>query len=469
MNQFDSHNHLDHQNSGGTEPHREQHNTLSRTLISNLSSSTSSSTTSLLSESSLDNEWHFLLNKRDHSVSCSDLPKARIFQDDALRDLDIGLNDSALSVHHHQQKLQHLSHSGHQKKVPELGLRKSPIYRCQSKSVEGLLQSISQEHRPRADRGPYPKELSQLYKTTSLGQSFAVNDKAAASINMARPKRAVSSIQLPSKGILKNKDEDQKHRKFRKAKSMEALSTKGQSTSPQKQSSVGVLRENFVKKKLEFSAFLDEITRQVISPSRLSSFRINPSTTPSSYKFGQEDRRQSAKASTQEAVHVQNAFRQHSDQPVKSTNEKEKTDSNKHGYKCQIWSFSGVPHQHQHQTGQQSIPQSCKATSHKQYHEKYSQFSNESSSTCWKSIFQEKPYQAKDKLGNSSGHGICREPNTEHKVPSLSEKKSPTVTAPNLENINKHKYMGNRRHSKQSHRVSLKNVNEIIFYNTVYE
>lgn len=405
-------------------------------------------------------------------MSCSDLPKARIFQDEALEDIDIDLNDSALSVHHHQQK-QHLSHSGQQQKVPELGLRKSPIYRCQSKSVEGLLQSISQEYSPRADRGPYSKELSQLYKTTSLGQSFAVNDKAAASINMARPKRAVSSIQLPSKGILKNKDEEQKHRKFRKAKSMEALSTKGQSTCPQKQSSVGVLRENFVKKKLEFSAFLDEITRQVISPSRLSSFRINPSTTPTSYKFGQEDRRQSAKASTQEAVHVQKAFRQHSVQPVKSTNEKEKTDSNKHGYKGQIWSFSDVPHQHQHQPGhknQHSMPQSCRATSHKQYHEKYRQFSNESSSTCSKYMFQEKPYEAKDKLCNSSGHGICREPNTEHKVPSLSEKKSPTVTAPNLENINNHKYMGNRRHSKQSHRVSLKNVNvNIIFYNTVYE
>ncbi|XP_026773866.3 uncharacterized protein si:ch211-276i12.4 [Pangasianodon hypophthalmus] len=466
FHQYDSQNHPDHhQNFGGTEPHKEQLNTVSRALISSLSSSSSSSSASLLSESSLDSEWHFLLNRPQHSVSCSNLLEARTFQDEASGNVDFDLSVSALSVQHHQQKQQHFGHSGQQQQVSELGLRKSPLYRCQSKSVEGLMQSVSQECSPREHKRPHPLELSQLYKTTSLGQNFAVKDKAAATVNMARPKRAVSSIQLPSKGILKNKDEGQKHGNFRKAKSMEALSTKGQGTSPRKQSSVEVLRDNFVKEKLEFSAFLDEITRQVISPSRLSSFRINPSTTPASHKLPHEDRRKPAKASNQERVHVQKSSKQHIVQPVKSDSEKGRTDSNKHGHKCQTGSSLGAPHQHQHQRSQEkqhSTPESYRATSHKQHHGKYSQLLSEGTSTSSESILQEKHYQAKSKWGYNDGYGIHRKVNTEHKVSSLPAglgmefaKKSSTVTAPNLENINKHKYMGYRRHSKQSHRDSV--------------
>lgn len=462
FHQYDSQNHPDHhQNFGGTGPHKGQHNTLSMALTSSLSFSSSSSSASLVSESSLDSEWHFLLNKPQHSVSCSNLPEAKIFQDEAL-----GNMDSTFSVHHQQQKQHNFGHSGQQQQVSELGLRKSPLYRCQSKSVEGLLQSVSQECRPRAHGKLHPLELSQLYKTNSLGQNLAVKNKATATVNMARPKRAVSFIQLPNKGILKHKEEGQRHGNFRKAKSMEALSNKRQSTGPHKQSSVGVLRNNFVKEKLEFSAFLDEITRQVISPSRLSSYRSNLSTIPTSHKLSHEDRRQHAKASNKEAAHVQKLSKQHGVQPVKSDKEKERTDSNKHSYKCQTGSSSDAPHQYQHQRShekQHSTPEMYRATPHKQHHGKYSQLLNEGTTTSSESILQEKHYQAKGKLGYNGGYGICRELNTEHKVASLPAglgmeftKKSSTVTGSNLENINKHKYMGYRRHSKQSQRVSLK-------------
>ncbi|CAG09758.1 unnamed protein product [Tetraodon nigroviridis] len=89
------------------------------------------------------------------------------------------------------------------------------------------------------------------------------------------PKRAVSSSQLPSKGILKNKEP---HADIRKAKSMEVLSprlSKGQEPSGQKgrgitQTQTEQARANFVQGKVQFSAFLDEITKQVMSPSDLS-------------------------------------------------------------------------------------------------------------------------------------------------------------------------------------------------------
>lgn len=381
--------------------------------------------------------------------------------------MDLDLSDSALSVHHHQQKQKHFGLSGQQQQVSELGLKKSPLYRCQSKSVEGLLQRVSHEHSPRAHNRPHPLGLNQLYKTTSLGQNFDVNDKAAASVNMARPKRAVSSIQLPSKGILKNKDEGQKHRKIRKAKSMETLSIKGQSAGPHMQSSVETLRDNFVKGKLEFSAFLDEITKQVISPSRLNSFRNNASTTPPSHKFPHEDLRQPAKASTQDQV--QKSSKQPSVLPVKSNIEKGRTDSNKQSYKSQTGSFSTVPHQHQHHRSQEKqhpMSDRYRSTLNKKTHAKYSQLLNEDTSNNSESIQQEKHYQAKGKWDCNSGtvERHSGEFDTAHKVSAVPAglgmeftKQSSTVTAHNLENINKHKYMGSRRHSKQLHRVSLKN------------
>ncbi|KAK2838573.1 hypothetical protein Q7C36_013387 [Tachysurus vachellii] len=433
-----SHHHLNQRNSGcsswnsndfpkyGSQNQPDHHQNVVGTACNKgvltegtISSSSSSSTASLFSESSLDSEWHFLLNKHQHSVSCSNLPEARIFQDEASGNIDFDLSDLALNIHHKQQKQQHFGHSGLQQQVSERGLRKSPLFRCQSKIEEGLLQSVNQEHSTKAYGRPHPLDLNHLYKTTSLGQNLAVKDKAAATVNMARPKRAVSSIQLPSKGILKNKDDGQKHGSFRKAKSMEALSTKGQSTNPHMQSSVEALRDNFVKGKTEFSAFLDEITRKVISPSRLSSFRSNPSHTPTS-QLPQEDRTQPAKTSNQEREDLQKTSKQHNVQSMQSNNEKGRTGYNKHGQKQQTGSSSGLPHRHQRQKHQG----------------KYSQL-------------------------------LSEELDIKQNVSSLPAalgmqftKKSPTMISPNLENISKRKFMGYRRHTKQLHRDSVSSMNK---------
>ncbi|XP_046706009.1 uncharacterized protein si:ch211-276i12.4 [Silurus meridionalis] len=461
-------NNTDHpQHTGGTEPHKRQLNTHPTALISSFSSSASSST-SLLSESSLENDWHFQLKKSQHSVSCSNLPEARIFLDDALRNSDFNLSDSTFSVQPYQQKQQYFGHSEKQQQVSELGLGKSPLYRSHSKNVEELLQGVSQECSPVAHGTPDPLEIGQLYKTISLGQNLGVNDKSAATVNMTRPKRAVSSIQIPSKGILKNKDGGPKHGNVRKAKSMEALSSKRQISGPYKQGSVEAFRYNFVKEKIEFSAFLDEITRQVIRPSRLNSFRLNPNPTPPSHKLSHEGQRQPGKASNQEPEHVQKSNKQHSIRTVKSDIKKGRTDLNNYGHKCITGSISGTLDQHQQQRSQakqQSTPENYSATAHKEPHRKYSQLLNEGTSTSSESITQVKHSQAKSEWGNNGGG--CREVNSENNASSLPAglgieftKKSSMVNTPSMENINRHRYMGYRRHSKQSHRDSVSSMDK---------
>ncbi|TSK28112.1 Peripherin-2 [Bagarius yarrelli] len=460
-NNYDSEIRTDfHQNFKDTD-----HNTLSRASVYIHSSTSSSSSASCFSESSLDSEWHLLLNKPQHSVSCSNLPEARIFQDEASMNADFKLSNSECYIHHHQQKQQHFGYFGSQQQVSELGLKKSPLYSCQSKSEEGLLQSITQGCSTRGHGRPHSFERNQLYKTTSLIQTDTVRDKAAATINMAKPQRAVSSIQLPSKGILKNKDKRQKHRIFQKVKSMEALSTREQTTSPHKQSSKEALRKNFVKEKIEFSAFLDEITRQVISPSKLSSFRINPSIAMTSHKLANENRKQSAKAFNQRPVDFQKLPKQQNVQPVKSKNVKERTDSSKQ--KCKSASSSGVPHQHQHRCRQEKqhfTSQNSKTTLHKNHQEKYMQFPNKCNSTSPESILQEKHFHTKGKQDYKDGYDISRGLKTKHKVASLPAgldmgmefpKKTFRVTDPNLENINKDGDPSYRRQSKQSHRDSV--------------
>nr|XP_054593332.1 uncharacterized protein si:ch211-276i12.4 [Nothobranchius furzeri] len=114
-----------------------------------------------------------------------------------------------------------------------------------------------------------------LYKTTSLNRSLAFSEEDIVLGVESGPKRAISSSQLPSKGILKNK---KSRTDIRKVKSMEVLSprvTKGEGQSGQKgkgvtQAEMDRARANFVEGKLQFSAFLNEITKQVLSPSDLS-------------------------------------------------------------------------------------------------------------------------------------------------------------------------------------------------------
>lgn len=123
-----------------------------------------------------------------------------------------------------------------------------------------------------------------LYKTASLNRSLAFSEEDILLGVSRGPKRAVSSSQLPSKGILKNREP---HADIRKAKSMEVLSprvAKGQDPSGQKgkgatQAGIEQARANFVQGKLQFSAFLDEITKQVISPSALTILGVNKDKT----------------------------------------------------------------------------------------------------------------------------------------------------------------------------------------------
>ncbi|MGH0180401.1 UNVERIFIED_CONTAM: hypothetical protein FKN15_003815 [Acipenser sinensis] len=156
------------------------------------------------------------------------------------------------------------------------------IRRGQSKSEERLLGSESEPGR-------------RLFKTVSLERSLAFNDQVLPA--PWTPKKPGSSAQLPSKGILKNGG----HKPgtegvFRKAKSMEVIwdreGSRAQGVRSAGKTGCGEQEEEeeeeeekergtvpvFVQEKLKFSAFLNEITRQVLSPSRLSSLGLKPET-----------------------------------------------------------------------------------------------------------------------------------------------------------------------------------------------
>ncbi|MEQ2178451.1 hypothetical protein GOODEAATRI_014086 [Goodea atripinnis] len=164
--------------------------------------------------------------------------------------------------------------------------RKNDLYdlnRGHSRSEEGLLKCNE------SDGGKGRSKVSKinhgsLYKTTSLNRSLAFSEEDIVLGVPRGPKRAVSSSQLPSKGILKNKENNND---IRKAKSMEVLSPRvntgeGQSGQTGKgitQAEIEQARANFVHGKLQFSAFLDEITKQVMSPSQLSIFGVSPNKT----------------------------------------------------------------------------------------------------------------------------------------------------------------------------------------------
>ncbi|XP_076877480.1 uncharacterized protein LOC143526760 isoform X2 [Brachyhypopomus gauderio] len=147
---------------------------------------------------------------------------------------------------------------------------------------------------------------------------------------MVGPKRAVSSIQLPSKDIWINKDDEHKQGNLRKAKSLEVLSPGPQSSGPCEQSTLQVVMESLVKEKMEFSAFLDEITRQVISPSTLSSFGVETTTMRVALRVPREDRKQHAKTDTQQQECVRVAAEQQSSVSVSMQRRKMATES-KHG------------------------------------------------------------------------------------------------------------------------------------------
>ncbi|XP_035983331.1 serine/arginine repetitive matrix protein 1 isoform X2 [Fundulus heteroclitus] len=248
--------------------------TLSRASSSSLSSTSSSSSTSWFTETSANDPFYLQHAERpQHSLSCSNISEVRRgFREDD------GSEPIVFATVKHSKKGNVVS-SSHQSRGNDL----YDLNRGHSRSEEGLLQcneSDGGRGRPKAskiDHGP-------LYKTTSLNRSLAFSEENIVLGVPRGPKRAVSSSQLPSKGILKNKENNND---IRKAKSMEVLSPRvktgeGQSGVKGKgitEAEIQRARATFVEGKLQFSAFLDEITKQVMSPSQLSIFGVSPNKT----------------------------------------------------------------------------------------------------------------------------------------------------------------------------------------------
>lgn len=246
--------------------------TISRASSSSLSSSDSSSSfSSWYTEESANDPFSLHHTEQpQHSLSCSNIADIRRgFREDdgsepiVFATITHGKKDSICSETHL---------SSHKKGKGGY----SSLDRCHSRSA-GC--DVGREQ-PKGTKMNY----GTLYKTASLNRNLAFSDEDILLGVSCGPKRAVSTCQLPSKGILKNKAP---HNDIRKAKSMEVLSprvSKGQDSSGQKgkgitQVEIEQARANFVQGKLQFSAFLDEITKQVISPSDLNILGLNKNRT----------------------------------------------------------------------------------------------------------------------------------------------------------------------------------------------
>lgn len=252
--------------------------TLSRASSSSLSSSSSSpsSFSSWYTEATANNTFSLCHTEQpQHSLSCSNIADVRrgFREDDSSEPIVFatvkqGKTGSVFNELH-----------GSSQKRGQHSL--SSLDRGHSRSHEGPLQGNESDLGGSQSRIAH-MNCGSLYKTTSLNRSLAFSDEDILLGVSRGPKRAVSSSQLPSKGILKNKEP---HTDIRKAKSMEVLSprvSKGQDPSGQKgkgntQAEMERARANFVEGKLQFSAFLDEITKQVISPSDLTILGVNNS------------------------------------------------------------------------------------------------------------------------------------------------------------------------------------------------
>lgn len=242
---------------------------LSRASSSSLSSSSSSSSFSSWYTEESGNDPFSLRHAEQpqHSLSCSNISDARRgFREDA------GGTPIVFATLKHSNKDSVCSeiHEG----VQTRGKRGfASLNRGLSRSEEGLLQGNEMDLGEEQSRVQHAHQ-GHLYKAASLNRSLAFSEEDFLLGVSKGPKRAVSSFQLPSKGILKNK---QPHTDIRKAKSMEVLSPrvpKGRGPGGQKgkgsSAQVAQAKANFVQGKLQFSAFLDEITKQVISPSALT-------------------------------------------------------------------------------------------------------------------------------------------------------------------------------------------------------
>ncbi|XP_061899918.1 uncharacterized protein si:ch211-276i12.4 [Entelurus aequoreus] len=251
--------------------------TLSRASSSSLSSSSSNfSSSSWYTEPSANNAFSLRHAERpQHSLSCSNIADVRrVFRED----------DSSKPVvfatvnHGSRSSVACHTHGSSQQKTKAVY---SALDRGHSRSEEGLLEGFEGRDGRKPSQAP---SSGQLYKTSSLTRSLAFTDKDLLLGDSRGPKRAVSSSQLPSKGILKNKEP---RADIRKAKSMEVISPRVPTRqAPSGQKGTGIdpseierVKENVLQGKLQFSAFLDEITKQVISPSYLTMMGANNNKT----------------------------------------------------------------------------------------------------------------------------------------------------------------------------------------------
>lgn len=424
----------------------ERHSFTKRSSSSLSSSSSNSSSPSWTSEPSLDDET-YLLHKPQYSLSCSNISEVQKKSHD---------RESEDFVFDHSDQRHRYSLENADKLLPgsQDGHRMAKLSRGHSKSEEGLLQNkqdcfSAESHH--MDHGP-------LYKTASLGQSLGFSGDNALG-GRGVPKKAVSTIQLPSKGILKNKDEGQKGSNFRKAKSMEVLSTRVQVTETTKQITMEAARDHFVKGKLQFSAFLDEITRQVISPGALSSFGV---ATPTPPKSPNEERIN--RSGKQESV-----VPPPKQQPIRTERpDSGKTDSSSHSRSHKRPSKNHQDHYHNRsQTSPPPPPpprHSSKAEkqgapSGKQHQRQYTQMLTDGTSTSPESIHR---HLSKHKVRHQSSHGPFRPLIKEEKgsPPPLrapgqesESQSSKSSTSASSEKSDRPKHTGHRRQSKP-HRVS---------------
>lgn len=254
--------------------------TLSAASSSSLSSSSSSfSSSSWYTEASANDPFSLRHAERpQHSLSCSNIPDGRrgcredensepiVFASNTRGKKGSVCSETRATLH---PKGKHVL---------------SSLDRGHSRSEEALLQGNVSDVGGEQSRAPH-LTYGPLYKTASLNQGLEFSEENIMLGVSRGPKRAVSSSQLPSKGILKNK---LPQNDIRKTKSMEVLSPrvpKGQAPSAEKgkevsQAKVEQARAKFVQGKLQFSAFLDEITKQVISPSDLTILGLRKNESP---------------------------------------------------------------------------------------------------------------------------------------------------------------------------------------------
>ncbi|XP_056239542.1 uncharacterized protein si:ch211-276i12.4 [Seriola aureovittata] len=264
--------------------------TMMPTIIIKASSSTLSSSSSSFSSSS----WYTEASANDpfslrhaerpqHSLSCSNISDARrgFREDDSSEPIVFA------TVNHGKKGSVCSEIQASSQQRGKQGF--ASLDRGHSRSEEGLLQGNESNLGREKSRAPH-MNYGPLYKTASLNRSLAFSEEDILLGVSRGPKRAVSSSQLPSKGILKNKEP---HTDIRKAKSMEVLSprvSKEQDPSGRKgkgitQAEIEQAKSNFVQGKVQFSAFLDEITKQVISASDLTILGVNNNKTTGKTPF----------------------------------------------------------------------------------------------------------------------------------------------------------------------------------------